>query len=383
MSDGWSYSLKYEGRTIEVPSGRSVIGRSRTCDISISGPSISRRHVDLIANAGKLIVQDLGSSNGTFINGERIRGQGELNDSDKLRLGDVRLGVEIRRTIPAWTPKAEKKEQRPTRGRDIASLAPPMGALPKTIESMPQSDATISLRDIDPDELDTAVGVELDEAEREALSAGRKKEQQKREQQKKEQQKKTSPEAATSELDKDLVKEPHADAASPAPSASPEDEQQGEQVTASELPTVRAEFPKGASPHQISPARAHFLVASFERRLIAGLIDALWTVGLGITVWTATDKATLGGAAFAAIGLILCAGWAIWGTTPGKQMLGLYVCNEEGEVGVGWPAAILRLIGYLLSALTLGIGFLMVLRPSRLALHDKFSKTQVRHKISL
>jgi pSer/pThr/pTyr-binding forkhead associated (FHA) protein len=80
-------------------SGPMTIGRSAECDIAIPVEEISRRHALVKPNASGLQVEDLGSSNGTFINNKRVQA-GQLNPGDELRLDQVRLilvapGMEI------------------------------------------------------------------------------------------------------------------------------------------------------------------------------------------------------------------------------------------------------------------------------------------------
>ena len=79
--------------------GPMSIGRSAECDIAIAVEEISRRHAMVRPNAHGLQVEDLGSSNGTFINNKRVQ-NGQLNPGDELRLDQVRLvlvapGMEI------------------------------------------------------------------------------------------------------------------------------------------------------------------------------------------------------------------------------------------------------------------------------------------------
>jgi pSer/pThr/pTyr-binding forkhead associated (FHA) protein len=50
-----------------------VFGRDATCDVPLDDPTVSRRHAALRQRGGELFVADLGSQNGTFVNGERIR----------------------------------------------------------------------------------------------------------------------------------------------------------------------------------------------------------------------------------------------------------------------------------------------------------------------
>ena len=60
-------------QSFELPPGRTlVVGRGVTSDIAIYDPTISRRHAELIVGTDGVQVRDLGSSNGTCINGSRI-----------------------------------------------------------------------------------------------------------------------------------------------------------------------------------------------------------------------------------------------------------------------------------------------------------------------
>ena len=72
--------------------GPVVIGRAPECDISVHAEEISRRHALVKPTQDGLSVEDLGSSNGTYINARRVQ-QGFLNAGDELRLDAVRFIV--------------------------------------------------------------------------------------------------------------------------------------------------------------------------------------------------------------------------------------------------------------------------------------------------
>lgn len=72
--------------------GPVAIGRAPECDISVQAEEISRRHALVKPTQDGLAVEDLGSSNGTYINGKRVQ-QGFLNPGDELRLDAVRFIV--------------------------------------------------------------------------------------------------------------------------------------------------------------------------------------------------------------------------------------------------------------------------------------------------
>ena len=72
---------------------RMVIGRHRSCDLLISGDTVSRRHAELFFREGGWVLVDLDSTNGTFINGERV-GRTHLLPGDCIALGGERLMVD-------------------------------------------------------------------------------------------------------------------------------------------------------------------------------------------------------------------------------------------------------------------------------------------------
>ena len=86
-TSGGGWRLVGERGAFEI-SGRHVIGRDADCDFTVASDSASRRHAQLEVREGRLVVTDLGSTNGTFVNGQRVQER-------VLRVGDeVRFDVE-------------------------------------------------------------------------------------------------------------------------------------------------------------------------------------------------------------------------------------------------------------------------------------------------
>jgi hypothetical protein len=79
--------------TLKLADGVTSLGRHDDCVIRIKSSQVSRRHCELLEAGGKLSVRDLGSSNGTFVNGKRITGQQTLKPGDELTVGAVTLRV--------------------------------------------------------------------------------------------------------------------------------------------------------------------------------------------------------------------------------------------------------------------------------------------------
>jgi FHA domain/Domain of unknown function (DUF1707) len=73
--------------------GRYVIGRDTACDLRLTNDSVSRRHAMLTSVDGNWMVVDLGSTNGTRINGWRLQVQTPLRPGDTLDLGLQRLRI--------------------------------------------------------------------------------------------------------------------------------------------------------------------------------------------------------------------------------------------------------------------------------------------------
>jgi diguanylate cyclase (GGDEF)-like protein len=64
-----------------------VIGRSSKCAVQVDQDSVSRTHARVYADGSKMVVEDLGSTNGTFVNDEQIRGDHPLRNGDLIKIG--------------------------------------------------------------------------------------------------------------------------------------------------------------------------------------------------------------------------------------------------------------------------------------------------------
>ncbi len=115
------------GKNYPVPS-QVTIGRAPECEISIASDEISRKHAQVKPISDGLSVEDLGSSNGTFINGQQVK-QGILRPGDELRLDTIRFllvapGMEIPGAQKATLKLPVMNSKRPnTIGIIVAALA--------------------------------------------------------------------------------------------------------------------------------------------------------------------------------------------------------------------------------------------------------------------
>jgi hypothetical protein len=78
-------------RADELVTARLVIGRSSRCQLVLAHDTVSRRHAELRIEDGRWLLRDLGSSNGTWVNGRRVV-EAEVRPGDRLHLG----GAEVR-----------------------------------------------------------------------------------------------------------------------------------------------------------------------------------------------------------------------------------------------------------------------------------------------
>jgi pSer/pThr/pTyr-binding forkhead associated (FHA) protein len=84
----------YEGLEVAVDRDWMVIGRGRGADIVIAEPTMSRAHAAIGYDGASFFVQDLGSTNGTRLNGEKEDKAG-LKSGDEIQLGKLLLRVEL------------------------------------------------------------------------------------------------------------------------------------------------------------------------------------------------------------------------------------------------------------------------------------------------
>jgi serine phosphatase RsbU (regulator of sigma subunit) len=92
-------------QTWEIPEGKTLIGRSSELDVSLPDRSVSRHHAAVRREGDTLQVEDVGSRNGTSVNGVRIQGPHPLKPDDRVSFGNVtlRLVTEDRPIQPALT----------------------------------------------------------------------------------------------------------------------------------------------------------------------------------------------------------------------------------------------------------------------------------------
>jgi predicted component of type VI protein secretion system len=105
---------------------RLTIGR-HGADLLADHPDASRTHAEVEHGAGGLVVRDLGSRNGTYVNGERIEGDRSLTNGDELRIGGIVWRVELPLAPKPAEPTVSSAAAGPT---VVTDAVPAPGAAP-------------------------------------------------------------------------------------------------------------------------------------------------------------------------------------------------------------------------------------------------------------
>jgi DNA-binding winged helix-turn-helix (wHTH) protein len=84
-----AFRLHCQDREIALQEGENVLGRTEDAAVWIDSATVSRRHARLSVERGRVVLEDLGSRNGTWLRGQRLAAPVELKDGDEFRLGRV------------------------------------------------------------------------------------------------------------------------------------------------------------------------------------------------------------------------------------------------------------------------------------------------------
>jgi hypothetical protein len=83
------------GKRMIVGSGGATLGRSRQCDVVVDDPNVSRTHAELRPRGGSWVLTDLGSTNGSSVNGRRIDAPTVVKPGDEIELGTAAMRFEL------------------------------------------------------------------------------------------------------------------------------------------------------------------------------------------------------------------------------------------------------------------------------------------------
>jgi predicted component of type VI protein secretion system len=92
---------KQQGKLIPLGVKKFLIGREQDCQLRPTSELVSRHHCVFSMDDYTVRLRDLGSTNGTFVNGDRIQGQVVLNDGDRIQIGKLAFQIVIHEEVPA------------------------------------------------------------------------------------------------------------------------------------------------------------------------------------------------------------------------------------------------------------------------------------------
>jgi DNA-binding winged helix-turn-helix (wHTH) protein len=121
QGSGRAYRLIWGNREIALEPGPNGFGRAKDAVVWVDHASVSRHHARIMIGAEGAVLEDLGSKNGTILNGSRIPGPTVLSDGDEIEIGSARFifrifaeigstaskGAEIRGSEPPHSPRRE------------------------------------------------------------------------------------------------------------------------------------------------------------------------------------------------------------------------------------------------------------------------------------
>lgn len=103
--------LTWKDTTLPLAEGENVVGRHPASDVWINATSVSREHARILVGGGAVAVQDCGSTNGTYVNGERIIDRHALVDGNTVTFGSEKT------TFRLWSDEAALGTEPVKRGR--------------------------------------------------------------------------------------------------------------------------------------------------------------------------------------------------------------------------------------------------------------------------
>ncbi len=113
-------------REYVLTQAQTIIGRTSTSDIEINDPEVSRQHALILRQGNQFLIEDLGSTNGTMVNGQRIFVMTVLSDNDQIELGEGILLDFYISMGDSYRPVAETTYSPPYHEQEFDTPARPM-----------------------------------------------------------------------------------------------------------------------------------------------------------------------------------------------------------------------------------------------------------------
>lgn len=132
-------SGKYQGGEFPLRVNREIIiGRSSDLDMVLVEDMVSRRHAKITTTDAEITIQDVGSTNGTFVNGEKIAGRARLSEGDRILVGtSIIKVVQVNDAAAATTEAEARRKLEAGAARHSSTAGRPMSGV---IEEIPLPD---------------------------------------------------------------------------------------------------------------------------------------------------------------------------------------------------------------------------------------------------
>ena len=114
---------KQKGKEIPVATPKFLIGRGEGCQLRPQNNLVSRKHCMILTEGCSPAIEDLGSTNGTFVNDERIHGRRELKDGDTIKVGVLDVAVKLIGAAESKTPSKTHGAPTAIKAADSAAAA--------------------------------------------------------------------------------------------------------------------------------------------------------------------------------------------------------------------------------------------------------------------
>jgi predicted component of type VI protein secretion system len=95
---------KTEGKAIPVTLSQFLIGRDPQCHLRPASAVISKRHCALLTRGEQVFLRDFDSTNGTFLNDQPVKGEVEVHNDDRLKVGPLLFQVSLEASVPVNEP---------------------------------------------------------------------------------------------------------------------------------------------------------------------------------------------------------------------------------------------------------------------------------------
>jgi pSer/pThr/pTyr-binding forkhead associated (FHA) protein len=154
---------KQAGTEIPVAGPKFLIGRGEECRLRPQSNLVSRKHCAILVEDGLAAIEDFGSTNGTHVNGQRIKQRRELKNGDRIKIGVLEFDVQLAVSV-AGKKKPKVHNVQEAAARTVASAAAGDDLdISSWLKDDDEEDATIAPPLKKPDGQDTTTGKNMDD----------------------------------------------------------------------------------------------------------------------------------------------------------------------------------------------------------------------------